>query len=131
MEGEEAMLLAGLAARFGDGSLEAVWVAQAARAFGELRGKSLAGLPARVVTRMLGEEGLAAESEDDVYEAAEAYVAERGEGLTAEERREVWACVRYELCSEGVRAKMMELEVAEELRLGWLESLRTPRERQV
>jgi len=127
--GLEAVGLAALAARFGDAALEEVWARQAAEGFSELRGESLAGLPARVLARVLGDDELAAESEDEVWAAAEAYVAQRGEGLGAGERREVWACVRFGLCSEEARAKMMALEVAKELGYEWLVSSHTPKKR--
>ena len=92
----EAVALAGLAARWGDAGLQEAWARRMAESFGELRGESLAALPAAVVARVLGDEGLAAASEDEVYEAAEAYVRERGPaGLTAGEAVEVWRSVRF------------------------------------
>ena len=56
-------------------------------------------------------------------------MAQRGEGLGAGERREVWACVRFGLCSEEARAKMMALEVAKELSYEWLVSSKSPKKR--
>ena len=80
----------------------------AARRFGEVRTEDLGRLPARVVTGLLGDDGLAAGSEDEVYRAVAAYVEARdaqhgagrggGEGggrVSGEERRAVWGCWRF------------------------------------
>ena len=100
----------------------------AARRFREVRTEDLGRLPARVVAGLLGEDGLAAGSEDDVYRAVAAYVETRdardggggggGEGgagggrLTGEERRGLWGCCRFAYCSAGVQAKLARLAEA-------------------
>jgi hypothetical protein len=101
----------------------------AARRFGEVRAEDLGRLPARVVAGLLGDDGLAAGSEDEVYRAVAAYVEARdamdgggagagkgGEGgggrLSGEERRAVWGCCRFAYCSAGVQAKLARLPEA-------------------
>ncbi len=49
----------------------------AARRFGEVRTEDLGWLPARVMARLLGEDGLAAGSEDAVNQAVATYVEAR------------------------------------------------------
>ena len=98
----------------------------AARRFGEVRTEDLGRLPARVVAGLLGDDGLAAGSEDEVYRAVAAYVEARdaqhgrggggGEGggrLSGEERRAMWGCCRFAYCSAGVQAKLARLPEAE------------------
>ena len=77
----------------------------AARRFGEVRTEDLGRLPARVVAGLLGDDGLAAGSEDEVYRAVAGYVEARdamdgrgggggsgGGRLSGEERRGLWGC---------------------------------------
>ncbi len=123
--GKEAVWLAEVAAQFEDVSFENMWIKRAAKTFRELREVSLSKLPARLVARLLGDETLVTESEDDVYEAALAYVRERGASITFDERRDVWAKVRFGLCSEQVKEKLLELECAKELSYDWLRELKT------
>ena len=118
---KDASFLLSLAVRYESEAQLRRWVRRAAGAFSEVASEGLGRLPARVVTMLLGDDGLAVvEREDEVYRAAEAYVRERGEELTVRERKGVWGCVRFGLCSGEVQAALMELVEAKELEGKWL-----------
>ena len=115
-----------LAMRFGDAAMERRMLRRAAEVFGGLAVEELARLPWRVVAGILGEEGLAVASEDEVYRAAAAYVGAWAQGpeglLTAEGRRRVWGSVRFGLCSGEVQAALREVAESEgkKLMASWL-----------
>jgi BTB And C-terminal Kelch len=112
IEVEDALLLIGLARRFRDEELEGRCLRLAAGGFSGVRVEDLARLNARVVERMLSDDQLEVGSEDEVYQAAAAYVAGRGGELTEEEKGGVWACVRFGWCSAEVQAALLRLQEA-------------------
>ena len=94
----------------------------AARRFGEVRTEDLGRLPARVVAGLLGDDGLAAGSEDEVYRAVAGYVEARdamhagggggasgGGRLSGEERRGLWGCCRFAYCPEDLTSRSDQL----------------------
>ena len=81
---------------------------RAALCFGELRMEDWARLPVKAVVGLLGADGLAVKSEDEVHAAVRAYVdgrEDRGERLTGEERRSLWSCCRLAFCSASVQVR--------------------------
>ncbi len=98
----------------------------ATQRFTKVQTEDLGRLPARVVAELLGHDGLAVGSEDEVYRAVAGYVEARdamgggsgeeggedGGRLSCEERRGLWGCCRFAYCSEGVQAKLARLPEA-------------------
>jgi hypothetical protein len=112
VEAEDVLLLLDLARRFGDARLERRWVRRAAAGFAGVRTEDLGRLPGRVVAGLLGDDGLAVETEDDVHRAVAAYLAARearGAPAPEAERRALWGCCRFAYCSGGVQAELAGL----------------------
>ena len=117
VEAEDVLLLLDLALRFGDARLERRWVRRAAAGFAGVRTEDLGRLPGRVVAGLLGDDGLAVETEDDVHRAVAAYLAARearGAPAPEAERRALWGCCRFAYCSAGVQAELAGLAEAAE-----------------